>query len=116
MSRYTVEITGFVERRAVNGADVVHTTVGGLLVKPGIHLGEAAADVLFGITQHGVSVREIITTNEVTALLASSKRDTAERRRQDIFVIADVVGRLANNPETALLMMAEDPFHELSEW
>jgi hypothetical protein len=107
VSEYVVTVTGVAEQTVRYGND---RSLGSLVVQPPIHIGEGFNDAVLGREASGVSLREVVTTNEATLLVATSSRGGLERRRENIQRIANRIYTVVNGPGNALAMMNQTVF------
>lgn len=117
MSEHTVEVIGTFGKRANRGiAGSSDSTIGGIIVKPPISIGEGFKEAVLGKPDPtydivlGVEVRFVASTPDASIFIAESSRKDVEHQRTDIEEVAARIGRLANAPETVMELLSERPF------
>ncbi len=116
MSEHTAEVSGYVERKKDHFTSTPAATIGSVVVRPPIRMGERFNNVVLGRNKHGVDIHEVASTNDATILLIeSSLGATPEERMPTIDVIAGRIVQLANTPEIAPTLMGETPFPQHSD-
>jgi hypothetical protein len=110
MSRVTTEIVDITGDQVRSLGRTTAKTLGAIVVKPPIQVGTEFNHAVLGKDRYHVDLKEVVSTNEATVLLAEADGGTIENRQGAIQTIAERIGQLANAPETVLQMMEQNPF------
>lgn len=111
MSEFTTKVAGVTEREADYFSQIPAKTLGGIIVRPPIHVGERFKSAILGRDKYLVNVEEVVTTSDETVLIAESGRHEGQAARiADIESIAERIARLAGSPEVVVRMIDENPF------
>jgi hypothetical protein len=86
------------------------STVGSIIIKPPITPGEFFDTAIRGRDGHGVNFTHVLTTSEETIFVAGSSLETPEKRETAIYIVADRINRLVNEPERVIELINENPF------
>jgi hypothetical protein len=109
MSNHEVKVAQISKRMTPSNQET-RSTVGSIIVKPPITIGEFFDTAIRGRDGHGVNFTHVLTTSEVTVFVAGSSLETPEKRENAIHTIADRINRLANAPEKVIELIDENPF------
>lgn len=116
MVEFRIDISGFTEREAEFFTRTPAKSIGGIVVRPPIQIGESFNKAVLGREAFEVSVSHISSTSEATVLLAESGRGDKEDRKADIRLIAERIVQLANRPETVVDLIESNPFSAPNEF
>jgi hypothetical protein len=109
MNNHEVEVAQISKRTTPSGEEA-RSTIGSIIVKPPLTIGEFFDTAIRGRDGHGVNFSHVLTTSEVTVFVAGSSLETPEKREAAIYTVAERMKRLVNTPEKVIELIDENPF------